>query len=77
MMYHQGEYEIYCHQHKTNQCKLLIWAEMMLPQKKMHHQKPSEFWYTANMPKHCYSILACRPVDKENNTTGSAQWKKE
>lgn len=32
---------------------------------------------TANMAKKNYSILACRPVDKENNTTGSAQWKKE
>lgn len=75
-MYHRGEYEIYCHQqNKSAQTAHLGWNDAA--PKKMHHQKPSEFWYTANMPENCYSILACRPVDKENNTTGSAQWKKE
>lgn len=69
LMYHRGEYEMYCHQqNKSVQTAYLGWNGAA------QKNAPPE---TANMAKKNYSILACRPVDKENNTTGSAQWKKE
>lgn len=58
LMYHRGEYEIYCHQHKMNQCELLVWTEMMLPNK-----TPGVSIYCKYAKK--YSIFACRPVKKE------------
>lgn len=58
LMYHRGEYETYCHQHKMNQCELLVWTEMMLPNK-----TPGVLIYCKYAKK--YSILACRPVKKE------------
>lgn len=64
LMCHRDEYEIYCHQHKMNQCKQLVWIEIMLPNKQPPEPQ-GVLIYCKYAKKKCYSIVACRPVEKE------------